>query len=539
MAINYPGSPDTFTVPTNPEFTSLSSAGSGTRNHTQSIKDQGLAITALENNAAKKAHDHGGDAADTAHGGKLLQANTHQSADTDAAVGSIHHTIDPTGLSPTAAAAANHNHVYGNLIGIPHKICTSLTRPPDPTPGMTIYETDTRRARIWDTFANNVAITGLYAVDYFNRVSTTDIGTSLWEIAYDLTPTSNGRAATPDGNTMSWADGGVATNRLIARRINNADKETQTDDQVVTWQTGNTLIEWEFPFIGDGALNDAYLRMSADKNSYIRIKVGYNYLKVFYTTTGKANEAFLGQIQNVNTVIANQQWRAQVQDRTITIYRNGEPLGMIVDDKAVTAKGPTYRGWGIGMVAGQWGFGGQSTPANVDWVSIQDLIHYGTTNRWTLLPIVSRPSCRLRQGKTQKLLTTGTILEWATEVEDNFDYFDVRAPSSVLIREPGLYRLDATLQWDPQVVPDVGHVIAMINGVETNVRDSKVLRGNALAPGFSQTLSLSAPLRFAENDVLQIKAKYTATNNILDLIFSWFDLASKVDSRLDLTYVSP
>ena len=88
MAINYPGGIDSFPVPSLPEDTSLSEAGSGTRNHTEHHADLGAAVVALEENAALKTHNHsGGD-----NGSKLAQSNTHESVDTDTATSAIHHT---------------------------------------------------------------------------------------------------------------------------------------------------------------------------------------------------------------------------------------------------------------------------------------------------------------------------------------------------------------------------------------------------------------------------------------------------------------
>lgn len=52
---------------------------------------------------ADMAHDHSA----AGEGGKLAQANTHESADTDAATTSLHHTI---GAGATQAAAGNHTH---------------------------------------------------------------------------------------------------------------------------------------------------------------------------------------------------------------------------------------------------------------------------------------------------------------------------------------------------------------------------------------------------------------------------------------------
>src|ERR1700756_1567701 len=60
MGIVYPDNIDSFSVPGLPEDTSLSSAGTSTRNHTESHQDLGLAVVALETNAAQLSHDHSG-----------------------------------------------------------------------------------------------------------------------------------------------------------------------------------------------------------------------------------------------------------------------------------------------------------------------------------------------------------------------------------------------------------------------------------------------------------------------------------------------
>lgn len=57
---------------------------------------------------ADMVHDHSA----AGEGNKLAQANTHESADTDAATSSLHHTI---GAGATNAAAGNHTHSYSNL----------------------------------------------------------------------------------------------------------------------------------------------------------------------------------------------------------------------------------------------------------------------------------------------------------------------------------------------------------------------------------------------------------------------------------------
>jgi len=397
-----------------------------------------------------------------------------------------------------------------------------------------IYETDTNQMRVWATFANNAVAAGIYSIDYFNRVLATDLGSTYWEQTYD---NANGKIGIPDGSNASWIDQGATDNRCIARRIQADDAITDSDDQVITWKTGDLLIENELIFT-DGSTNDVYFRMSEDLSSYIRLLVGEDYVKAFYTTTGKDNESHLGTISGVETEVINTTWRAEMKDRTLSLWREGQSVGTIVDNKSQTSKGEGFRGWGFGMSAGDRVFG-QTTPANVDWISIQDVTYYISVNRWTLLPVANLPSCRLRQSRSQKLTNTGTVLEWGEELEDNFGFFSPQARTEVLIREPGLYTLNVAVQWDPQVVPDQAHVVVLINGQETTLRESRFMRGNGAVPGFSQTLSLSGKIRFAESDVLSIKAKYTAASGLLNLIFSWFDFTTKVNSRMDLAYVSP
>lgn len=105
MPTNFPASDDVFDVPAAPASTPLSSTGSGTRTHTELHRDLGDAIEAMQAEATLLAHSH--DGVTTRHGQKLLQANTHQSPDTDAGTSSLHHTL---GTGAFQAAAGNHTH---------------------------------------------------------------------------------------------------------------------------------------------------------------------------------------------------------------------------------------------------------------------------------------------------------------------------------------------------------------------------------------------------------------------------------------------
>lgn len=326
MGIVYPNGIDVFNVPTLPEETSLSSAGTATRNHTQLHDDVNKAVVALQNYASKRDHDHSGDAADTSKGGKLKQVNTHQDVDTDASLTAIHHTL---GYGAFQAAPGNHTHSIPTQNPIPQnfQICTSSTRP-TPWLGMMIFETDTNQLKIWARTAS---------------------GTPDWAILFGATA-----AAPPD----------VAV------------------------------------------------------------------------------------------------------------------------------------------------------------------------------------SCRLRQGLKQKLVAGGTTLEWHEELEDTLNFFNPAASlTAVTVRRAGLYQVECSIAWDPQIVPDQARMVVCINGVDTAVQGRQFMRGNLFTPGFSQTLSASGQLKFNADDVLTVKVSFEAPSNILGQIFSFvegavsnvFGTGSKVTSRLDMT----
>ena len=535
MPTNYPDDFDLFNEPSIPEETVLSSAGTGSRNHPEHHRDLGDAVEALQHHSAQLTHDHGGGSGkfDTS---KLPQAHTHESADTDSGAAALHHTL---GSEAGQAAAGDHRHDYNgpSIFNQPLLLCTSTTRPP-PHPGLHIYETDTNVWRVWGTFDAAATYEGLNSTDPFTGTFANGMDPALWDLEITSGDLAHGHPATGAG-LLSWVDGGTVPNRAIARRIKAEDKETETDDQVITWKTGATATEVAF-FNSEFASDDIYFRMSADKQSYIRARVGAGFVKFFYTITGKANEKSLGALDNIATYTPSASWTGQLVDRTLSLYCSGAFIGTVVDTKNLTAKGAANRGWGCGQVAGNSFFGAQTTPMELDSIRIEDYHFHYATNRWTVLPVAAIPICRLRQSKKQQLYAAGSIIEWADELEDNFDYFNINTNSTdIRIREPGLYLIEAAIQWDPQYVPDIAHVVSCINGVETTVRNQQFMRGNLFTPGFSQTLQLAGKLRFAENDVLTLKASYTAGPGLLNLIFSWFDLPSKINSRIDVTYLNP
>jgi len=159
---SFPAGTDTFTIPTSPGTTNLSDPGAGsTRNHPQHHKDLGDAVMALESNVALLNHDHAGIVGGTS---RLLQMNTHQSADTDSSTSSLHHTL---GSGATQAAQGNHNH------SLPTELTTVLfggsTRTVAPTcevyytGGPVTVSGDAWAAGGWSTAGPNIDTDGMFS----------------------------------------------------------------------------------------------------------------------------------------------------------------------------------------------------------------------------------------------------------------------------------------------------------------------------------------------------------------------------------------
>jgi len=108
VATVFPGSNDSFSEPSAPSSTPLNNAGGSGRDHDDNLRDMADAVMAMQAEATLLTHSHNGST--FKHGIKLAQANTHQTADTDVAAASIHHTIDASLTNPFKAAAANHSH---------------------------------------------------------------------------------------------------------------------------------------------------------------------------------------------------------------------------------------------------------------------------------------------------------------------------------------------------------------------------------------------------------------------------------------------
>lgn len=163
----------------------------------------------------------------------------------------------------------------------------------------------------------------------------------------------------------------------------------------------------------------------------------------------------------------------------------------------------------------------------------------GAPARWVLTTMASVPICRVRQNSPQSLTSGGTQITWGEVLEDTFGNFTTATPTQINISEPGLYHVEAAVQWNPQIVPDVAIAVLLINGQETTIREQRYIRGGLnIVPGFSQTVALSGKLRMNAGDKLALRASYQASG-FINTILTFFDPTSRVTSRLDLAYIAP
>jgi len=569
MATNYPDGYDTFNEPSQPEQTALNQVGGQAapgRNHFEHHRDLGDAVEQLQQHAARRGHDHSGSSTDPARGAKLAQANTHEGVDTNASASAIHHTLAthlPTSgtTGQFQAASGHHTHDYNTLTNKPWHLCTSATRPTGVAPGTMIYETDTNRVRVWSQFsADNLAVTGLNAADSFDRLNTDNMGSTLWQQIY--TPGSAGKMGT-DGNHLAWYDSGNDPARCIARRINAADRRTSTDDQIMIWLTGGFQQEYYTPFYGATApSNDFYFRMSDDSQSYLRLVSTYNEwgqgsLTLFGTKTGPGGERRIGSL-SADTFLINTYWTAELIGNTMTISCGPTlegstiPVGKIVDVNGVANKGSSYRGWGVGMVAGnRTGLDtafGQVTPAEISMVIIQDVITYTGTALWQLLPVANTPTVRLSQNISggQQINAGGTLVRWNEEIEDTFGYFNPAFPTKITIADPGLYHFSIGLQWGTSFIPETATAVICRNSEETLIRKSSLqtrsgllsLLGINTGEDYSETMAFSGTIRLSAGDEVTVKCRYNA-DTLSTFINTYFDAQSRVKSRLEMHYIGP
>ena len=517
MAIVYPAALDTFSVPTLPEGTSLSSAGTSTRNHTQSHDDLGKAVMALEANATPLAHDHSTTDGDSIWPtNKLLQANTHQSADTDSSLAALHHTI---GTLPTQAAAGNHAHDYTgpSIFNKPVYICTTLTRPLDPLVGTLIYETDTNTARVWAEFPGNTTVAGTNFTYTFNTDNDTAfLDPAVFSQTYVVgTSPTDGVMAAPSAGVCAWGRGANVTSQCVARGVKTGSTTTVTDDQVLTWTTGTIQLQEHF---GSNAspTNDGYLRMSADEQSYVRFSNNDQGSAIYYTTSGPSGEALLGAVK-ATTSYPKTTWTAKAIGSTYVLYAAGQQVLAVVDYQNVVTIGSSNRGWGIGMTAGQ-GASAQTVPCSLSSINIADVPYHTENLIWQLLNMAAVPHIRAEAHFAQVVIpgNKGSVVGFSDVLFDwNLPYtnFDV-SQTDITIQEPGHYHVHVSVPWDPDFFGfDEAAVGITLNGQDISRKTVQFMRGNGFAPGYPQTVDLFFTYYFALGDILRIHAQHNASVN--------------------------
>lgn len=156
--------------------------------------------------------------------------------------------------------------------------------------------------------------------------------------------------------------------------------------------------------------------------------------------------------------------------------------------------------------------------------------------RWVLLPIASKPIIRLLQGERQRISPSGSAIEFRTETEDTFGFFNASTNmTEVVIGEPGLYDVDGTVAWtNTDLFSDWAMSIITLNGQETSFKHQEYIRGRLFTPGRVQDIPVTGKLRCNAGDRIGLRARHNGAS----LQFT----ASKTDdiqTRLNITYESP
>jgi hypothetical protein len=340
------------------------------------------------------------------------------------------------------------------------------------------------------------------------------MGAALWNQTYvpSAATSGHGRMASPSGHTFSWIKQGATSNRCIARRINTPDAHTVTDDQVITFNVTENVVDWAQPNPTNPVCNDTYFRMSDDGQHYIRAaltwyKGSVGSLMLAYTTSGPTGEQLLGQLAAASNT-PNIAWQMRLVGNKFDCYMGVEYVGSIVDPIGATLNG--FKGWGVGMQAGDdvSGFNGQSLPNEISTVTIADATYYTTSAIWQLLPVGDVPKIGLHAGHAQQINPTGSVIEWDTAVEDNFGYYNPALKTAITITEAGIYHVHASIVWGTNLLGDHAATVLLINDQRTPHMHWEFVRGYDYTPGFSQTVDVTAYVRLNVNDRLGVAAAH-------------------------------
>jgi hypothetical protein len=379
---------------------------------------------------------------------------------------------------------------------------------------MMIWETDTNVARVWGDFPNTTLSTGISYTYTFNSAnSNTSLDSAIFTptVVTGASP-ADGALGAPAAGNCTWHAGANVTCRIIEQAVVSTYSSFATDDQEIQIVTGSTQLQSHYG-TNPSPANDVYLRMSANRNSYVRFSLQDTGAYVYYTTTGPTGEKALGAAF-CTTNAANTTWVFKAIGNSYIVTSNGQQVLAAIDNTNAVNVGASYRGWAIGAQAGA-GQTAQTVPNSLASITVTDLPYYTSGLYWQLIPLGNRPhiiaEARFRQ---QVYPVNPTILAFDTLlgnwIPDPFIDTSI-SETDITIQEPGTYQVNASICWDPAYSAfDNAGVGFTLNGTDIGRLAKDFLRGNGYAPGFYQTQSCSFSYSFAKGDVLRVTAQHNA-----------------------------
>jgi hypothetical protein len=466
---------------------------------------------------------------------RLLQVNTHESPDTDTVKG-IHHSL---GQGAYQAAPGNHAHDYqgSGIFNQSVMRCTSTTRPPDPYPGLQIWEVDTNVSRVWAAFPGNTYIPAAarlptYTYNFDTNNSPTSLDPNMFALSYVVgnPGAAGGYICAPLAGQCTWHRGSDPneTTRVIATAVMANQAITAGDDQQVSFVTGpNTMDMANVPSKkaggGTSPTNDVYLRMSADGQNYVRFAVGNIGVAILYTNSGYQGEvpitgANYGAPNNPNVT-----WTCKAMGDSYIIYANNSQIVAGFDTDGMVNKGVDNRHWAFGMTAAAFTGGSgdviqQQKPNDITSIAIQGP-SYATNYIWQLTQGGASPVFRAEAQTTQSVPPNQHYpVTFTTVPEDWFGWLGQSrimnlsvSSTDMVVNEPGHYHIKGSICWDPQSTANDQSMISIeINGEDIARKSWEFIRGYNYVPGFSQTHELIINWYLAIGDTVRLVVAHNA-----------------------------
>lgn len=259
--------------------------------------------------------------------------------------------------------------------------------------------------------------TGLVSSDLFERVSSTDLGPTLWDQSTTLAVGTPGPAkiSTTDGHNATWTG---TSNYMLARRIAGGDAVTQTSDQAVTMTWSDPGSDLEGGKRGADYNPTGYpmhflcARISSDNQKFIYAGAGSmgdsGYLTMGYTYSGVtgavlgglgAPDGYLGYhfspwTWSISAVQVSQGdvWRLSCIGTQIKLDKLvGNTTGnfITVADTSHESDDPANKGWGF--MAGDPYDGSQGEiVGDIARIDIEDANYVSSVVDVSIVPVVSQ-----------------------------------------------------------------------------------------------------------------------------------------------------